>query len=261
MFTIVTLPIIPLRVAPSEQSEMVSQLLFGEQIQIIKEQNKWLYIKNIADEYQGWISSNCLNENHFTTQPKNTNSYQSIVTPLLHCLKTSSLEKIAIPGGGMTPPIVDNEFELLGEIYQTPHAQTTVIENSLSYSVLTYAKQYLNAPYLWGGKSLFGIDCSGLTQVIFRMVGINLPRDASQQVKIGTTINFLSETQSGDLAFFENNDGRITHVGILVSNNEIIHASGWVKKEIIDSQGIISKTTGHYSHKLRIVKRILPSQI
>ncbi|MPN27215.1 hypothetical protein SDC9_174643 [bioreactor metagenome] len=127
-------------------------------------------------------------------------------------------------------------------------------------NILKIATMYLNAPYLWGGKSLLGIDCSGLVQVVFSICGIQLPRDASQQVEKGDLVNFLGEAQQGDLAFFDNEAGNITHVGILLDATRIIHASGWVKIEKIDNHGIISSQTGEYTHKLKVIKRLINSR-
>ena len=123
--------------------------------------------------------------------------------------------------------------------------------------LLSVAFMFLNSPYLWGGRNALGIDCSGFVQTVFRICGIELPRDASQQVEQGTVVNFLQEARPGDLAFFENDEGRIIHVGILASDREIVHASGRVKIEQIDSQGIRNEDSGQYSHKLRVVKRLL----
>ena len=116
---------------------------------------------------------------------------------------------------------------------------------------------YLDAPYLWGGRSPFGIDCSGLVQMTYKLSGIKLPRDAGQQASCGTTINLLSEAQAGDLAFFDNEEGIITHVGIILPNNQIIHASGRVRVDSLDHEGIYNVKKKQYSHKLRLIKRII----
>mgnify|MGYP003978580471 FL=1 len=118
------------------------------------------------------------------------------------------------------------------------------------------AMMYLNSPYLWGGRTPFGIDCSGFTQMVYRLQGIDLPRDAYQQAEVGTTLSFVEESEAGDLAFFDNAEGKVIHVGIILDNNHIIHASGKVRIDRIDQQGIFNKEEGKHTHKLRLIKSI-----
>lgn len=257
MFTIVNIPLIPLRAEASEESAMVSQLLFGQQIEILETTEKWYFIKNLSDNYEGWISKRTVNAKRFTEKAVDTSKFKAAKTPLVVCFMTSSVEKIILPGGSMLPPITREQFELGGEIYQIAQLEPVYTKNDNRQLAVELALQYTNAPYLWGGKSILGIDCSGLVQVVYSMLGIFLPRDASQQVEHGEPVDFLSEVQPGDLAFFANEEGNIIHVGILVNSHQIIHASGNVKKEIIDSQGIISSQTGEYSHNLRVIKRVI----
>ena len=150
----------------------------------------------------------------------------------------------------------DGIFSFAGENYATETLLYPVEHEKSGEQVCELALQYLNAPFLWGGKSILGIDCSGLVQVVFSMIDIVLPRDAEQQIEHGTVIDFLSEVQPGDLAFFEDNDGAIVHVGIMLNHRQVLHAAGCVKIENMDYQGIISSRTGEYTHKLRLVKRL-----
>ena len=258
MTGIVILPLVPLRESDSERSEMTSQLLFGELVEILETRERWLLLRNLSDNYIGWADRKMIQVLSDAKALQLTSSNPSCVCiPLLEGKDLSSGDKLTLPGGSRLVGLngielkIDNNNFLFDPILL--HQGTEKSGERL----ISLARQYLNAPYLWGGKSLLGIDCSGFVQVVFSMCGIQLPRDASQQVNCGQLISFLSEAKAGDLALFENQDGKITHVGILLNSHQIIHASGWVKIESIDSQGIISAQTGEYTHKLRVIKRIL----
>ncbi|MFL5753049.1 MAG: C40 family peptidase, partial [Bacteroidia bacterium] len=121
--------------------------------------------------------------------------------------------------------------------------------------IVGLACQFLNAPYLWGGRSIMGIDCSGFTQLVYKLNGYKLPRDAYQQAELGTPLSFVEEAEAGDLAFFDNEEGRITHVGIVLSDQRIIHASGKVRIDKFDHYGIFHSDRRKYSHLLRVIKR------
>ena len=116
---------------------------------------------------------------------------------------------------------------------------------------------YLKAPYVWGGKSIFGLDCSGLVQQLYGLVGIQLPRDARQQVEHGQPVHFVVQARPGDLAFFDNAEGRIVHVGLVLEEGRILHAHGEVRIDPLDHNGIYNKDLGRYTHKLRIIRRLL----
>lgn len=258
MYGLVTLPVVPLRASDSERSEMVSQLLFGELIEILEQSEKWVFIKNSTDDYQGWVDRKMirpLSEKEFSDANKAVKLKLSKPYSIIY--NAVNNQTMLVPGGSIIYGLNGDDFQIGTDSWSLIEPQNIHKLPFTSHQILEIARQYLNAPYLWGGKTILGIDCSGLVQLAFVIGGYALPRDASQQVLIGKTVDFLSEVLPGDLAFFENDEGHISHVGILIDSSTIIHASGWVKIESIDAQGIISSITGDYTHQLRVIKRII----
>lgn len=257
MTGIVTLPLVPLRTSQSEQSEMISQLLFGERVEIVETYEHWFLVKNPTDMLEGFADRRMIKILTSEQAREFTDKIPHCISvPLLACTNNEN-ENMILPGGSLLPNYVDGKSVIIDETFTIKTGEQALSGEEAGDHFCWLAKQYLNAPYLSGGKSIFGIDASGLIQVVFSIGGIALPRNAAQQVEFGQVIDFLSEVKAGDLAFFENTDGKISHVGIMLNPNQIIHASGYVKIDSIDYQGIISSTTGEYSHKLRVIKRII----
>jgi cell wall-associated NlpC family hydrolase len=248
---------VPLRSNDSELSEMTSQLLFGERVEIIETRERWLLVRNLSDNYVGWVDAKMITL--LTTEDdqafKGTIPH-CVSIPLLQC-KNNAGENMTLPGGSLLPFLNNGKCVIGNEEFTIESEEQTFSEPKGGEQISILAKQYLNAPQLWGGKTILGIDCSGLVQVAFSIGGIFLPRNTSQQVELGEVIDFLSEAKVGDLAFFENAEGKIIHVGIMLNSHQIIHVYGCVKIETIDYQGIISAQTGEYTYKLRVIKRLL----
>lgn len=264
-YGICNLSVIPVKFEPSHKSELVSQLLFGEAFETLDRKEDWALIRSAHDGYEGWIdirqtaqvSSDFYKEITLAPQQITDLSTHAILMKLghdemLHLLPGSTLP--AIEGEEAEEEglfkIGDTDYMFLG-LAREPNSNTFTDE------VEEAARFYLNAPYLWGGRSLYGIDCSGFAQIVFKHFGINIPRDAYQQAEKGETINFLQETRPGDLVFFDKKDGKIAHVGILLNDSEVIHASGEVRVDKIDENGIFNVEQNKYTHQLRIIKRIV----
>jgi hypothetical protein len=236
----------PIRREAAESAEMISQLLFGEDLEVLEEAGTWTKIKTLHDNYEGWVDTKMLSERQIPIKD------YSIVTSLTATLKSDDATFPVVMGSRIPNLSIGRFvlgtkwFELLsGEISARPFGTEAAIQALF---------QLKNAPYLWGGRSPFGIDCSGLSQLFYRLIGKDIPRDASQQIALGEDV-FLSEAQAGDLAFFEK-EGRVTHVGVLLDNSTIIHASGHVRIDGIDANGIYIKAKQSYSHTLVGVKRL-----
>ena len=251
-YGISTLAIIPMRAEASERSEMVSQLLFGEVYEITERTEQWIHISTLHDGYSGWINFTQLNELDWDEHSKHSDHVVLSNKVISALVKNSDGTLVYIPFGSSLPGLKDGNTFLGGELYDVSNLQT---ENT---DIMSTAQSFLNAPYLWGGRTHLGIDCSGFVQAVFRQFGINLKRDAYLQAEQGATVDFLPEAKAGDVAFFDNDKGKIIHVGIMLNSEQIIHASGRVKIERIDSQGIYSEDFKRYTHKLRIIKRYIP---
>jgi hypothetical protein len=256
MYAICNLSQIPLRREPSDQSEMVSQLLFGELIEITEEKDTWRKVKAIYDDYTGWIDNKQVT---FLTddEARLIFSHPSFVSIDLVQLALWNKNHVCPIIIGSSLPRYKNRTFFIGKTEYAFEGNVSDISVPMPEKILEHAYMYLNAPYLWGGRSIFGIDCSGFTQMVFKLCGIKLKRDAIQQSEQGKIINMISESQTGDLAFFDNPDGKITHVGIILSGNHIIHASGKVRIDLIDHQGIFNGETKSYTHNLRMIRRNL----
>lgn len=248
-----------MRREPSERSEMVSQLLLGECLTIIEEKDSWLFVENAFDGYCGWVDAKTItpvSESYFNEYIEHSGYEAS--HEICHAHDMNRGDHILIPIGASLNYYnkETNEFEIADKRYKIT-SSIDVTNHKRSNQIVDMATALLNTPYLWGGRTVFGIDCSGLTQLLYKIIGIKLPRDASQQVNEGITINFVSEAQPGDLAFFDNDEGAIVHVGVLDGKGNIIHSSGKVRKDIFDQQGIFNNRLGKYTHKLRVIKRII----
>ncbi len=246
------LSIVPVRKEPSDRAEMVTQWLFGETAEVLERTDKWSRLRFDHDGYEGWVDNKQL-------LPCDTPNNE----PDLRVLDSASIvdlgdRQVMLPYGAVLP------FHREGSIlFQGRRVPVNAVTNTLDASgerealVETFMHPFLGAPYLWGGRTPWGVDCSGLTQSLFMFMGIYLPRDAWMQAGEGEPVEFVELAEPGDLAFFDNEEGRIIHVGIVLSGHRIVHASGRVRIDMLDQQGIFDREAQRYTHKLRLVKRVV----
>ena len=253
MFGICNLAIIPLRIEPSDRSEIVSQVLFGEHFEVLEQIKQWSKIRLQYDNYEGWIDSKQF-------QPISDSDYNQLSQDAI-ILSSDLIEYITAPSNFLMPIPIGASLSFLN------HNDINVTNFDFEGSKISGVKpksnlintsfMYLNAPYLWGGKTPFGIDCSGFTQMVYKLNGYHLLRDASQQATQGEALSFIEESEPGDLAFFDNEEGQIIHVGIIMDDNYIIHASGKVRIDRLDHLGIYNAEANKHTHKLRVIKKII----
>ena len=247
-YGICNLSIVPLRAEAADSSELVTQVLYGEVFKVLESRKKWSRIRLAFDSYEAWID----NKQFLFIEEENYNDISRqtpiVCEDLVDMVSTKDKQMLSIVMGsslnGLT--ILNHDFE--GSSVEAKFAKDNLIDTALLY---------LNTPYLWGGKTPFGIDCSGFTQMVYKLNGYRLKRDASQQVEQGEALSFIEESEPGDLAFFDNTEGDITHVGIIMKDNYIIHAHGKVRIDRLDHTGIFNIQTSLHTHKLRVIKRII----
>lgn len=253
---IASLSVIAVRSEPSHRSEVVTQLLFGETMEILESQQDWIRIRCAYDGYEGWIlQSQQLILSLSEYQELNRIKPHLCFDLVQIMVNQSSIYSIVL--GSNLPWFWGNTCRIGSNNYVFDGNARLPEKSGGAQGIIENAFMYLNTPYLWGGRSPFGIDCSGFTQMVFKLSGLKLKRDAWMQAEQGDTINLMDEARAGDLVFFDNDEGRIVHVGILTAKNKIIHASGKVRVDNIDHQGIYNNETRKYTHNLRLIRRIL----
>lgn len=259
MYGICNQSIVPCRKEPAHRSEMVTQLLFGEHFTILAETEEWLHIRTAFDNYECWIS----NQQFLPIKPATFDLLEKTRQPLCSgAIQTvqhkNSSSNLTLVQGSVLPFLRGRSLKLENQEYEFTGDHILPDPAKISRAKLVAsAKPFLNAPYLWGGRTLFGIDCSGFTQLIFKLNGVKLHRDAWQQSEMGEPLSFVEESQPGDLAFFDNEEGKITHVGMIIEGGQIIHAAGKVRIDKLDHYGIFNGDTKKYSHHLRVIKRVV----
>lgn len=253
-FFVCIVPVSPVRAEASHQSEQTTQLLFGEVCELLESTKDFLRIKVLYDEYVGWCQATQLTE----IEEVQFSSQTTLLAAEWVNNLTVNNQPMQIPFGSSLA-LLQNGKGTFGK-YEISYEGSFIDTKSISIieaSIKKFALLFLNTPYLWGGRSVFGADCSGFCQLVFKCIGIFLLRDAYQQATQGEAIGFLQEVRCGDLAFFDNEAGKITHVGILLDTNTIIHSSGKVRIDVIDNLGIINTEVSKRTHNLRVIKRVI----
>ncbi len=247
-YGICNLSLVALRAEASDASEMVSQVLYGEHFKILEARKKWSRIRLAFDGYEGWMD----NKQFRLIPAEDYTEFENLTlkcsSDLVDVVSTSENQLLSICMGSNVSAANFLKHRFEGHKISGEKPKNQLVETALLY---------LNSPYLWGGKTPFGIDCSGLTQMVYKRNGYHLKRDASQQATQGEALSFIEESEPGDLAFFDNEEGLITHVGIIMADNYIIHAHGKVRIDRLDHSGIFNYDLRRHTHKLRVIKRIV----
>ncbi len=243
------LSIAPVRAQADDLSEMCTQLLYGEHFSILEQRKHWSRIRVAFDGMEGWV---CNKQFDFLS----AGQLEKIEDPA-KARYASDLVSFSSTAQELLVPVLMGSSVSAAAILGHTFEGTVTNGSADKAKLVDTALRYLNAPYLWGGKTPFGIDCSGLTQMVYRINGYSLLRNASEQATQGEALSFIEESEAGDLAFFDSKEGVINHVGIIMPENYIIHAHGKVRIDRLDHTGIFNTEQGRYSHKLRVIKKLI----
>ena len=257
--------IVPLRASGSEEAEQLTQLLFGETVDVLEEAERWIRVRNDADGMEGWVDFKMLtkmSDEEFASYSAALAKTTAFVRmPMAYALSENNSQTIPLAAGTRLSNYRNGAFEVLGVPFRIDPGM--VLEEPLPLnqdSLMQLSRFFLNTPYLWGGKNALGMDCSGLTQVLLSLMGVQILRNASEQATQGQAVSSLKEAKPCDLVFFDKH-GRVTHVGILLTEDTVLHCSGRVKVEKIDEEGIVSSENntlyhvGDHTHHLCAIRR------
>lgn len=247
--------IVPLRLEPLNTSEMVNQLIFGEHFEVLEETKNWSKIRLAFDNYEGFIDNKQYEKISGDKFRELSESKKFYAAELIDFITDSNNNLTTIPFGAHLPFFDNNSFKINNNSFS--YEGTVNSELLPKSAIIKTAYVFLNTPYLWGGKTPFGIDCSGLTQTVYKLCGHELLRNASEQATQGEVLSFIEESEPGDLAFFDDEEGNIIHVGIVMSDYNIIHAHGKVRIDKLDHSGIYNTDTQKHTHRLRMIKKMI----
>ena len=252
--------VVPVRAEAREGAEQNTQMLFGELCAILEEQLRWVRIRLESDGQEGWADAKMIcpmKSEEYKSHKTALKTAATVAMPMAYAVSENNGQTIPLTAGTKLTNYQDGRFEVLGVGFRIDPSM--VITKSLDFNeqnLLQAVRFFLNIPYLWGGKNAMGMDCSGFTQIVMSLFGKNLPRNASEQVTCGRMISALSKAKAGDLVFFDHEDGKISHVGIVIDPERVIHCSGRVKVEKLDETGVFNAEAGSYSHHLVTIRRI-----
>lgn len=247
-YGVCNLGIVPIRLEPTDTSEMVTQALYGDFFKVLEQRKKWSRIRFAYDKYEGWID----NKQYVEIEE---DQYNRLANSDI-CISKDLVQFVSDINNSLYPIPLGSDLNCLNLLEQKFEGNKITAKSDKS-NIIDTSFLYLNTPYLWGGKSPFGIDCSGFTQMVYKLNGYQLLRDASQQATQGAALSFIEESEPGDLAFFDNADGNIIHVGIIMKDNYIIHAHGKVRIDRLDHSGIYNVDKKTHTHRLRVIKKII----